>query len=426
MAFCLVILTLCFVGVPAALADSKRNLTVVMILNDPFLMLKDFDYQYNSSFGNNDFEGYGVDLMLELGKVIGHNLEIKLVDGYGVYNENTGQWNGMVGELIEEKADMVIADLTMTESREKVIDFSVPFMKVGIQMLLKKPKETKEDPFSFLYIFLYIFSSDVWISLIASYLGMAFLYFIPRLINMKKSQEKKTAWFGLHLLKVTGIIFTIFVICIYSANMAPFLTYTRTRRSIESVEDLAKQNKIKFGWVKSGSTEAYFRNSDSYPFDLLWEKMSENPSMLSSSVQTGVDRVKKENGYYAFFMESITAEYVVERVCDLEVVGGPLNQNYFGIGLPLKSEYRKPINKAILQMKSNGILAKLKQKWWLAQRGGGSCAGTAPEGVMAQIGLCCIGGIFWLLLVCLICVVVVLASEWVWQFCTQNVLVNVA
>ena len=45
---------------------------------------------------------------------------------------------------------------------------------------------------------------------------------------------------------------------------------------------------------------------------------------------------------------------------------------------------------------------------------------------MAQLGLYNIGGIFWMLLICLICVVIVLASEWVWKFCTQNVLVNVA
>jgi len=359
MSSCLVILTLCFVGVTAALAESKRNLTVVMMLRDPFLMLKEFDYQYNASFVNNDFEGYGVDLMKELEKVIGHNLEIKVVDGYGVYDENTGQWNGMVGELIEEKADMAIADLTMTESRDKVIDFSLPFMEVGIQMLLKKPIETQENPFSFLDPF----PSDVWISLIASYFGMALLYFIPKLINMKKSQQKETAWFGLHLLKITGIIFSIFIICIYSANLAPFLTYRWTRRSIESVDDLANQNKIKFGWVKSGSTEAFFRNSDSYPFDLLWEKMSEDPTMLSSSVRKGVDRVRIDDGDYAFFMESIMAEYVVERVCELEVVGGLLNQNSYGIGLPLNSEHRKPINKALLQLECNGILAKLKQKW---------------------------------------------------------------
>jgi ABC-type amino acid transport substrate-binding protein len=63
----------------------------------------------------------------------------------------TGQWNGIIGELIKNEADMAIAPLTIISAREKVIDFSKPFMNIGISIMIKKPikevniKQKKEE-----------------------------------------------------------------------------------------------------------------------------------------------------------------------------------------------------------------------------------------------------------------------------------------
>jgi hypothetical protein len=47
----------------------------------------------------------------------------------------------------------------------------------------------------------------------------------------------------------------------YTANLAAFLTVQRMESPIESAEDLAKQTKIKYGCLESGSTRAFFRVS---------------------------------------------------------------------------------------------------------------------------------------------------------------------
>lgn len=39
----------------------------------------------------------------------------------------------MVRELLEQRADLAIGDLTITYEREAVIDFSMPFMNLGIR-----------------------------------------------------------------------------------------------------------------------------------------------------------------------------------------------------------------------------------------------------------------------------------------------------
>ena len=47
----------------------------------------------------------------------------------------------MVGELIRHEADMAIAPLTISSQRERAIEFSMPFMNIGISIMIKKPKK---------------------------------------------------------------------------------------------------------------------------------------------------------------------------------------------------------------------------------------------------------------------------------------------
>lgn len=54
-------------------------------------------------YGNDRFEGYCIDLLRELSGILGFHYEVRLVeDGkYGALEETTGQWNGMVRELMD-------------------------------------------------------------------------------------------------------------------------------------------------------------------------------------------------------------------------------------------------------------------------------------------------------------------------------------
>ena len=55
--------------------------------------------------------------------------------------------------------------------------------------------------------------------------------------------------------------FTLIMISSYTANLAAFLTVERMESPIESADDLAKQTKIKYGCVESGSTAAFLKVS---------------------------------------------------------------------------------------------------------------------------------------------------------------------
>ena len=71
--------------------------------------------------GNERFEGFGVELIHELSLMLGFNYTFRLQDDgvYGSLNRDTGQWNGMMRELLEWRADLAITDLTITSDRGK-------------------------------------------------------------------------------------------------------------------------------------------------------------------------------------------------------------------------------------------------------------------------------------------------------------------
>nr|3EN3_A Chain A, Glutamate receptor 4,Glutamate receptor [Rattus norvegicus]3EPE_A Chain A, Glutamate receptor 4,Glutamate receptor [Rattus norvegicus]3EPE_B Chain B, Glutamate receptor 4,Glutamate receptor [Rattus norvegicus] len=122
------------------------TVVVTTIMESPYVMYKKNHEMFE---GNDKYEGYCVDLASEIAKHIGIKYKIAIVpDGkYGARDADTKIWNGMVGELVYGKAEIAIAPLTITLVREEVIDFSKPFMSLGISIMIKKgtPIESAED-----------------------------------------------------------------------------------------------------------------------------------------------------------------------------------------------------------------------------------------------------------------------------------------
>jgi glutamate receptor, ionotropic, invertebrate len=52
-----------------------------------------------------------------------------------------GNWNGIIGELIRHDADLAVASLTISLVRERAVEFSMPFMNLGISIMVYKQKE---------------------------------------------------------------------------------------------------------------------------------------------------------------------------------------------------------------------------------------------------------------------------------------------
>ncbi|XP_046399579.1 glutamate receptor ionotropic, kainate 2-like [Ischnura elegans] len=420
--------------------ESLQNKTFVVLtaLSPPYGYLK---HSAAKLSGNDRFEGFGIDLIHEVSLLLGFNYTFKIQhDGvYGSLNRKTGQWNGMIRELMDYRADLAITDLTITYDREGAADFTMPFMNLGISILYKKP--TKEPPS--LFSFLSPFSREVWMYMLAAYLGVSILLFFMARISPAEWNNpypcieepdtlenqfslKNSLWFtigslmqqgseiapiGVSTRMVAGIwwFFTLIMVSSYTANLAAFLTVESMSSPIKSAEDLAKQNVIKYGAKRDGSTAAFFRDSNYSTYQRMWDFMINNPDVFTSSNDEGVNRVKNSNGKYAFLMESTSIEYVVERECDVSQVGGLLDAKGYGIAMRKDSSYRNALSAAVLKLQEVGKLYALKVKWWKEKRGGGACRDDASKGsgAASELGLPNVGGVFVVLIggVALACII---------------------
>ncbi|XP_006023214.2 glutamate receptor 2 isoform X7 [Alligator mississippiensis] len=396
----------------------NKTIIVTTILESPYVMMKK---NHEMLEGNERYEGYCVDLASEIAKHCGFKYKLTIVgDGkYGARDADTKIWNGMVGELVYGKADIAIAPLTITLVREEVIDFSKPFMSLGISIMIKKPQKSKPGVFSFLDPLAY----EIWMCIVFAYIGVSVVLFLVSRFSPyewhtedfedgRETQSNESTnefgifnslWFSLGAFMQQGCdisprslsgrivggvwwFFTLIIISSYTANLAAFLTVERMVSPIESAEDLSKQTEIAYGTLDSGSTKEFFRRSKIAVFDKMWTYMkSAEPSVFVRTTAEGVSRVRKSKGKYAYLLESTMNEYIEQRKpCDTMKVGGNLDSKGYGIATPKGSSLRNAVNLAVLKLNEQGLLDKLKNKWWYDK---GECGSGGGDSKVSPINL---------------------------------------
>ncbi|KAI8506510.1 hypothetical protein Bbelb_159370 [Branchiostoma belcheri] len=120
----------------------NKTLRVVTIAADGFVMISDTDENGKNVTGNGRFTGFCMDYFKWLSDELGFKYEYYEVDSvyYGIYDSQTGQWNGMIGDVLSGKADIALAPIAITSERQAAGDFTLPFYDNGVTMAIKKPE----------------------------------------------------------------------------------------------------------------------------------------------------------------------------------------------------------------------------------------------------------------------------------------------
>ncbi|XP_020297365.1 glutamate receptor 1 isoform X5 [Pseudomyrmex gracilis] len=452
--------------------EKNKTYIVTTILEPPYLMKKD---PSETLIGNDIYEGYCKDLADMIAKKLGISYELRIVKDqkYGTENIDVpGGWDGMIGELIRKEADIAIGPLTITSERERVVDFSKPFMSLGISIMIKKPVKQKPGVFSFLNPL----SKEIWVCVIFSYIGVSIVLFIVsrfspyewRVLTISGSTDSaisgrndpslqhphtpqgsphmptssmandfsivNSLWFALAALmqqgcdisprsisgRIAGSVwwfFTLILISSYTANLAAFLTIERMVTPINSPEDLAAQTEVQYGTLNEGSTRDFFRKSQISLYSKMWEFMNSRKHVFVKSYEEGIRRVRASKGKYALLIESPTNEYVNEREpCDTMKVGRNFNTKGYGVATPLGSPLKDPINLAVLSLKENGDLAKLVERWWYERT---ECRHDKQDTARNELSLSNVAGLFYVLIGGLVLALAVALLEFCYKSHTE-------
>ncbi|KAK0163923.1 hypothetical protein PV328_002608 [Microctonus aethiopoides] len=336
--------------------------------------------------------------------------------------------------------------MTINYARESVIDFTKPFMNLGISILFKVPTSHPARLFSFMNPL----AIEIWLYVLAAYILVSVTMFVvarfspyewnnphpchsgPTEIVENQFSLSNSFWFTIGTLmqqgsdlnpkatstRIVGGIwwfFTLIIISSYTANLAAFLTVERMITPIENAEDLAGQTDITYGTLESGSTMTFFRDSMIETYKKMWRFMeNKKPSVFVPTYEEGIQRVLQ--GDYAFLMESTMLDYIVQRDCNLTQIGGLLDSKGYGIATPMGSPWRDKISLAILELQEKGEIQILYDKWWKSP--GDTCMRTekGKENKANALGVANIGGIF-VVLLCGLAFAVLVA---IFEFCYNS------
>ncbi|KRT86879.1 hypothetical protein AMK59_510 [Oryctes borbonicus] len=267
------------------------SFTVITTLTEPYGMLTDSE---QSLRGNARYEGFAIDLIHELSLIekFNYTFIIREDKSNGSKNKFNQSWDGMIGDLIAKKADLAITDLTITSEREDAVDFTTPFMNLGISILYQKPQKAPPNFFSFAEPF----AVEVWLWLGGAYFIVSISLFVmgrlcpsewtnpypcvdePEFL-INQFSLRNSFWFTIGSLMQQGTeiapiafatrmtagiwwFFTLIMVSSYTANLAAFLATENPDIPFNDVyELLAKSTKsnIRFGAKNKGATMNFFR-----------------------------------------------------------------------------------------------------------------------------------------------------------------------
>ncbi|XP_017263825.1 glutamate receptor U1 [Kryptolebias marmoratus] len=352
----------------------QSELRITTIKQEPYTMTK-----------GTHMEGFCMDLLSEVAKKLGFKYKVQLVkdNSYGRQDES-GNWNGMIGEVVRREADLAIAPLTLTAAREKAVAMTKPFMQTGISILLRKDISEEAGFFDFLTPF----SLETWIGILVAYVGTAACIFITARLSpceWSRAQSDKnrfsflySLWYTTGALTLQGAghhpkapsgrvicsswwLFSVILLACYYSNLSASKSPESSRLTVKGFEDLANQDMIEYGCLAGSSTLAFFKNSNNPLYRRIYEHMERTKSFVSS-VDEGVRRVKEGN--YAFIGESVSLDLAVARHCELVRTHEVIGMRGYSIAAALGSPIIKNLSVAILQLNEAGELAYLRSKWW--------------------------------------------------------------
>lgn len=366
-------------------------------------------------------EGFIIDLLEEMG------VEYELVSPqdrkYGKQDENTGKWSGLMGMVVDRKADAVGMDLTITAERAKAVDFTVPFLDSKLVIVSKEIVSTP-DVVSLVFA---PFTAPLWILFLVAYLLTSLVFWlISRISPLEEKECILDSFWGIasafvfvsrptpcsrRLVVLGWWIFALIVFVGYAVTLQPFMASGKVAFRYKSVSDMLSNPAFRFGTFKGGATHQLLKTStDEITMD-IFSRITENEaeSFFSGNVKMTEFLEKPDGENWGMIMESGSATYLIRNHCEHYIVGS-LATRYYGFAVPKGSPNRNMLSQKVLNAGESGGIQALKSKWWEE----GECTNNAIVGSSAekamQLDIPQLGGAFVLLLVFLI--VGLLVSIW--------------
>uniref|UniRef100_A0A4W5PUD8 Glutamate receptor n=1 Tax=Hucho hucho TaxID=62062 RepID=A0A4W5PUD8_9TELE len=254
------------------------------------------------------------------------------------------------------EAELAVASLTLTATREQGVEMSTPFMQTGISFILSRDMGSEE---SHSLSFLFPFSTDMWVGILLAFLVTGLCIYLVTRISPCEWADPETDehsftllhsfWYITGALTLQGAgphpkglsgrvisavwwVFAVVLLACYFSNFNAMLRSDSKHVSVNNFEDLAKQDVIDYGTVEGGSTFNFFKNSNNPTYRRIYQHMERKKSCVAS-VEEGNRRTQEGN--YAFIGEAASLDLAVARYCNLIRSSELIAMRGYSIAAPL-------------------------------------------------------------------------------------------
>uniref|UniRef100_UPI00320C01F2 Glutamate receptor ionotropic, NMDA 2A,Enhanced green fluorescent protein n=1 Tax=Rattus norvegicus TaxID=10116 RepID=UPI00320C01F2 len=368
-------------------------------------------------------KGFCIDILKKLSRTVKFTYDLYLVTNGKHGKKVNNVWNGMIGEVVYQRAVMAVGSLTINEERSEVVDFSVPFVETGISVMVSRSNGTVSPS-----AFLEPFSASVWVMMFVMLLIVSaiavfvFEYFSPVGYNRNLAKGKaphgpsftigKAIWllWGLvfnnsvpvqnpkgttsKIMVSVWAFFAVIFLASYTANLAAFMIQEEFVDQVTGLSDKKFQRPhdysppFRFGTVPNGSTERNIRNNYPYMHQYMTRFNQRGVEDALVSLKTG----KLD----AFIYDAAVLNYKAGRDegCKLVTIGSGyiFASTGYGIALQKGSPWKRQIDLALLQFVGDGEMEELETLWLT-----GICHNEKNEVMSSQLDIDNMAGVFYML-----------------------------
>lgn len=293
-----------------------------------------------------------------------------------------------------QEADIAAAALTRSTDRQKYINFTTPFMEVGLSLFAAKPSPESYSIWSFLDPFEMV----TWAVIVSSWIAFSVLLLIVHRISpygkwctdvndgtpytyklyncfwffyssFMQQPPGGIAFASGRLLLLPWFLFCLVITATYTANLAAFMTLQSFPSGIRSVDELVAQTDVLYGTVHDTSIVHFLKNSPVETYRDMYEFMVNTEGAMVDSSAEGIGRVNNGSNYI-FVWDDPSLKYAAsQQPCKSQVVGNVFAVSGYSLGMSYDLSDIADLSQAILELRDEGIIDDLRATWLQ----GGSC-----------------------------------------------------
>ncbi|KAJ8315309.1 hypothetical protein KUTeg_007459 [Tegillarca granosa] len=273
----------------------------------------------------------------------------------------------------------MMAPSSIQLSRERVMDYTYPYYFDTSNFLIRKP-----DPDSDKWrVYIDPFHWHVYVSIATVLPATAtILYLIEKYnpyyhINAENPHsflylsggERPPVSQSARALISTWWIFSIVIVATYSGNLIAFLTVSKDKVPITTLEELGLQSKYKWGTIGGSYFITFFERSTLPSYRRIWNGLEQanktDPDVTHLDPDVHIQKVRTED--YVYIGDKISMSARVSNDCSLVISTEEIPNMNYGVGLPNNSLFTETFsNKQVLIMElmESGIFQIWMYKHW--------------------------------------------------------------